>query len=282
MLRVALLAGSAAGAVLAARRSRASRDAEARPREHDFAAAEAAPDAGGVAWQPLHAPAAAQVDLAAANAHAPGGRPGRGAELLLYQAAASVLLIALAPLLRPSSMSEVVWMQLVALTCLVALAIPLAANLHHRAAARQLAAGAAAAAAPPPAAGAAGSGIDALNGVWLKDKEASDSLEPALDTVKIRGLLRMAIGLIKGVEITAAPGRQFRFAVLSGIGWFKITESYPLGGAAGAPPVRHRRRDLRGGTSSPRWPRFEKTNTHSVPGHRRCSVTLVHASLECH
>jgi hypothetical protein len=252
MLRAAIFGASAIAGVLAARRSTQSRR-DAETREEFTYEAHADPGSATVAWQhPVHTPATAQADLAAADSHAPDGSPVRDAELLLWQAAASILLIALAPLLRPSGIGEAVWMQLVALVCLAALAVPLCLNLLGRAAARRLAAQAAADAAAS-AASAAGdvTSLQALRGVWVKDKEASDSLDAPCDLAHIGGLVRVAIGLIKGVDISVSPGQQFRFSVLSTIGWFKITESYSLeGGAAAAEAeARHRRRDLRGGGS---------------------------------
>ena len=94
---------------------------------------------------------------------------------------------------------------------------------------------------PPPT--ARPETIDALNGVWMKDKEASDSMDPVCDLMRLNGLLRMAIGLIKGAEIFATPGESFRMDVLSGVLWFKIKEKYNLTGEE----AKHRRRDFRGG-----------------------------------
>lgn len=96
---------------------------------------------------------------------------------------------------------------------------------------------------PPPLITARPETIEALNGVWIKDKQASDSMDAVCDLMKMNGLLRMAIGLIKGVEILAIPGEDFKLDVLSGVLWFKIKEKYKLTGEE----ARHRRRDLRGG-----------------------------------
>ncbi|KAL4441807.1 hypothetical protein ABPG77_003723 [Micractinium sp. CCAP 211/92] len=98
-----------------------------------------------------------------------------------------------------------------------------------------VAAAAAAAAAAPP---------QDLTGVWAKDKELSDSMEEACDVMRLNGLVRTAIRLIKGVEVqTRADSGEFVMSVLSGILWFKITERYALDGSA----REFRRRDLRRG-----------------------------------
>ncbi|GBF88035.1 hypothetical protein Rsub_00747 [Raphidocelis subcapitata] len=82
-----------------------------------------------------------------------------------------------------------------------------------------------------------------FSGVWVKDKDASDSMEPAMDLIQLNGLVRQAVGLIRGVEVRQGGG-DFEFSVLSVIPWFKITERYPLSGQ----PAQSRRRDLRGGS----------------------------------
>lgn len=110
--------------------------------------------------------------------------------------------------------------------------------------------------------------IRALNGLWMKDKGLSDDMTPVCDLMQLSGMLRMAIGLIRGVEITAVPPLReeakdqsmgattkergilenedglYAFAVLSGILWFKIREKYALDGVTEA---RHKRRDFRRG-----------------------------------
>lgn len=40
-----------------------------------------------------------------------------------------------------------------------------------------------------------------LGGVWVKDKAASDSMEPACALMQLNGLIRTAIRLIRGLEI---------------------------------------------------------------------------------
>lgn len=87
--------------------------------------------------------------------------------------------------------------------------------------------------------------VEELTGRWMKDKEASDSMDPVCNLMQLNSLLRAAINLIKGIDIQATSGSEFKFAVLSGVLWFKIRESYPLDGTE----VRHRRRDFRGGGS---------------------------------
>ncbi|KAK9820991.1 hypothetical protein WJX81_003899 [Elliptochloris bilobata] len=81
-----------------------------------------------------------------------------------------------------------------------------------------------------------------FSGVWIKDKEASDALDGAMELVKLNRLIRPAVALVKGMEIVHADG-QFAFSVLSAIPWFKVTERYPLDGET----REFRRRDLRRG-----------------------------------
>ncbi|KAI7843694.1 hypothetical protein COHA_002593 [Chlorella ohadii] len=82
-----------------------------------------------------------------------------------------------------------------------------------------------------------------LSGVYVKDKVASDSLDEACDVMRLGGLVRIAIGLIKGVELRQQDG-VFTFVLHSGILWFKVTERYSEDGR----PARFKRRDLRRGT----------------------------------
>jgi hypothetical protein len=82
----------------------------------------------------------------------------------------------------------------------------------------------------------------------MKDKEASDSMDPVCDLMQLPRLLRMAVGLIKGVEILSDPNDSFQLNVLSGIMWFKIKEKYRLNGEE----TRHRRRDFRRGQQAQR------------------------------
>ncbi|KAK9820741.1 hypothetical protein WJX74_008756 [Apatococcus lobatus] len=81
-----------------------------------------------------------------------------------------------------------------------------------------------------------------LAGAWVKDKRASSSMDGVLDLAEIHGLLRQAINLLTGCEISVEDG-IFNFIVTSAVSWFKIIERYPLTGE----PKRCRRRDLRRG-----------------------------------
>ena len=53
-----------------------------------------------------------------------------------------------------------------------------------------------------------------------QDKDASDTLDGAMELVKLNRLIRPAVALVKGMEIVHA-GSQFEFSVLSAIPWFK-------------------------------------------------------------
>ncbi|KAL4856024.1 hypothetical protein ACK3TF_003464 [Chlorella vulgaris] len=94
-------------------------------------------------------------------------------------------------------------------------------------------------AAVPPAAAVP---LQDLSGTWVKDRAASDSMEAACDAMHLGGIIRSAIRLIRGLEVRC-NGQLFRMSVLSGILWFKVTESYPVNGQ----PAQWRRRDLRKG-----------------------------------
>lgn len=63
-----------------------------------------------------------------------------------------------------------------------------------------------------------------------------------MDLIKLNGLVRTAVKLIRGLEITQTD-TQFRMAVVSIISWFKVVETYPMDGTA----VQVKRRDLRRG-----------------------------------
>ena len=54
-----------------------------------------------------------------------------------------------------------------------------------------------------------------------QDKAASSSMDAALDLTEIHGLLRKAICLMKGCEISFDNG-EFVFAVTSVVPWFKV------------------------------------------------------------
>lgn len=55
----------------------------------------------------------------------------------------------------------------------------------------------------------------------IQDKAASSSMDAALDLTEIHGLLRKAICLLKGCEISFDNG-DFVFAVTSVVPWFKV------------------------------------------------------------
>lgn len=61
----------------------------------------------------------------------------------------------------------------------------------------------------------------------VQDKDRSDSMDPACDAAKMHGLLRRAVALMKGLEITLTP-RGFTFAVISVIPVLKISERCAL------------------------------------------------------
>jgi len=82
-----------------------------------------------------------------------------------------------------------------------------------------------------------------LQGYWSKDKVASDSMDQACNAMKLGGIIRAAIGLIKGIEIKGFEEGVFQLDVLSGILWFRVKEVYPLDDTV----VKHRRRDMRKG-----------------------------------
>ena len=59
----------------------------------------------------------------------------------------------------------------------------------------------------------------------MQDKERSDSMMEACDAAQLNGLLRRAIGLMKGLEIECTT-TSFRFSVISVMPLLKITERY--------------------------------------------------------
>ena len=68
-------------------------------------------------------------------------------------------------------------------------------------------------------------------------------MDQACNAMKIGGIIRAAIGLIKGIEIKGFEEGEFQLDVLSGILWFRVKEVYPLDDTV----VKHRRRDMRRG-----------------------------------
>jgi hypothetical protein len=87
----------------------------------------------------------------------------------------------------------------------------------------------------------------ALTGVWLKDAAASEPMDAALDAMQLKGLVRAAIQMVKGISITV-DSTHFSLSVFSALPLLKVSERYPLSGD----PVEHRRRDLRPGKAAGR------------------------------
>jgi len=98
--------------------------------------------------------------------------------------------------------------------------------------------------ASPPGLGSLHVSARTLNGVWRKDRAASEPMDAAMDLVALNPIVRRAVRLVNGLELEISD-TEFRMAVLCAIPWFKIREDYPLGGE----PARHKRRDLRRGQS---------------------------------
>jgi hypothetical protein len=71
-----------------------------------------------------------------------------------------------------------------------------------------------------------------FSGVWVKDRAASDDMGEALALMRVGGLLRQAIKLIRGVEIRQ-DGASFSMAVFSVLSWFKVCQRQ--GRVQGAP-----------------------------------------------
>ncbi|PNW87780.1 hypothetical protein CHLRE_01g001950v5 [Chlamydomonas reinhardtii] len=84
-----------------------------------------------------------------------------------------------------------------------------------------------------------------MGGVWVKDAARSDSMDAAVAAMRLNGLVRTAIRLIRGLELdpAALAAGRFDMAIFSIIAWFKVRESYPLDGTVGY----FNRRDLRRG-----------------------------------
>ena len=80
-----------------------------------------------------------------------------------------------------------------------------------------------------------------LNGRYIKDRDASESLDPCCDLMMITGIKRYALRFIVGSDVEFTD-MEFSFAAFSVIRWFRIVERYRNGS-----PARHRRRDLRSG-----------------------------------
>ena len=202
------------------------------------------------------AAAAALATNVAQTSETRGGTPD-GAILLLLHGLLSVALLYVARFWQPRAFStEETWLQLIGSLLIGCLSLHTAyfyylrsAYYHHRR--RHLQNQAISAVATelaqeltPAAVLRQQESITQLNGVWIKDKELSDSMTPVCDLMQLNGVMRFAIGLIRGVQISCCPSK-FEFAVLSGVLWFKIKERYELNGEES----RHRRRDFRGGGS---------------------------------
>ncbi|KAG2424097.1 hypothetical protein HXX76_014772 [Chlamydomonas incerta] len=84
-----------------------------------------------------------------------------------------------------------------------------------------------------------------MGGAWVKDAARSDSMDAAVGVMRLNGLVRTAIRLIRGLELdpAALAAGRFDMAITSIIAWFKVRESYQLDGTVGY----FNRRDLRRG-----------------------------------
>lgn len=59
----------------------------------------------------------------------------------------------------------------------------------------------------------------------MQDKKASSSMDGVLDLAEIHGMLRQAICLLKGCEISVEDG-SFNFVVTSALSWFRVSWPY--------------------------------------------------------
>ncbi|GLI70886.1 hypothetical protein VaNZ11_015909 [Volvox africanus] len=84
-----------------------------------------------------------------------------------------------------------------------------------------------------------------LGGVWVKDPTRSDSMDEATSAMRLNGIVRTAIRLIRGLELDpeALKAGRFDMAIFSVITFFKVRESYLLDGTVAS----YNRRDLRRG-----------------------------------
>lgn len=89
-----------------------------------------------------------------------------------------------------------------------------------------------------------------FSGTWIKDFDASTSMAPVIEEMKLNGFTRTAIRLVRGVRIKQNDD-SFEFGVFSVIKWFKVVEKYPFSGEE----KQFQRRDLRRGrhTGSVEW-----------------------------
>ncbi|GLC37616.1 hypothetical protein PLESTM_000627200 [Pleodorina starrii] len=81
-----------------------------------------------------------------------------------------------------------------------------------------------------------------MSGTWIRNRESSDSMEHAMNLMRLNGIVRQAVKMVRGVRIDVDPN-NFTFTVFSVISWFKVKEMYPLSGEE----RNYRRRDLRRG-----------------------------------
>jgi hypothetical protein len=61
---------------------------------------------------------------------------------------------------------------------------------------------------------------------YWQDKAASDSMEAAMDLMCLNGVVRKAINLVKGLEISFTD-ETFHMAITSIIPWFKVPVASP-------------------------------------------------------
>lgn len=166
---------------------------------------------------------------------------------LLIHGFLSIAVLAIAPQLKPARLAEEQWKQIIGLSSILMLTVHLFIVLvwQGRPAPRMAA-----------QATDAAHCLSTLEGQWVKDKEVSDGTDAVCDLMQIHGIIRLAIGFIKGVKLSIGPAElkpcgsssgvtELRIAVDSGILWFKINERYFLGGGE----TRNRRRDMRRGGS---------------------------------
>lgn len=78
---------------------------------------------------------------------------------------------------------------------------------------------------------------------WVKVPAACEDMTPALHLMKINGLIRTAIKLVKGIQLKVMEDHSLELAYVSVVTWFKIRERYPLDGKESY----CRRRDMRRG-----------------------------------
>ena len=90
-----------------------------------------------------------------------------------------------------------------------------------------------------------------LSGVWVKSANRSSPLDPVCDLMKLGGLIRLAVRLVRGVEVRVVASSsassscpEIELAVFSAIPWFTVRERYALDGKRCSS---WKRRDLRRG-----------------------------------